>query len=312
LVATDIAARGIDIDDLPHVVNYEIPNIPEDYVHRIGRTGRAGASGEAVSLVSLDEEGFMKEIEHFTRQEIAVQVIEGFGAEPDEQAEPIAMGRQTLWGGLGKPPSRDVMAAAARAARQEMMERIREKKQAEGGSRNGPRPNRGPRPNGARGPRPNAEQGELPPHLEGAPTAEGEPSSSTPNSGAPRGDRPGDRQGYRDRRGRNRNRNDRGDRQPRDPMLQSQPRAHEGGDEQDDDFQPRANAHLGTHNGVNAYGHKNTNRPMREPDPTRTSIDMMTDRRGGGGGRGGGNRRRKRGGGGGGGGNKPGFGGYRG
>ena len=60
LVATDIAARGIDIDDLPHVVNYEIPNVSEDYVHRIGRTGRAGASGEAVSLVSLDEEGFMK------------------------------------------------------------------------------------------------------------------------------------------------------------------------------------------------------------------------------------------------------------
>ena len=57
----------------------------------------------------------MKEIEHFTRQEIAVQVIEGFGAEPDEQAEPIAMGRQTLWGGLGKPPSREVMAAAAKA-----------------------------------------------------------------------------------------------------------------------------------------------------------------------------------------------------
>jgi ATP-dependent RNA helicase RhlE len=60
LVATDIAARGIDIDDLPHVVNYEIPNVSEDYVHRIGRTGRAGASGEAVSLVCMDEEGFMR------------------------------------------------------------------------------------------------------------------------------------------------------------------------------------------------------------------------------------------------------------
>jgi ATP-dependent RNA helicase RhlE len=67
LVATDIAARGIDIDELPHVVNYDIPNVPEDYVHRIGRTGRAGASGEAVSLVCLDEEGFMHEIERFTR-----------------------------------------------------------------------------------------------------------------------------------------------------------------------------------------------------------------------------------------------------
>ena len=66
LVATDIAARGIDIDDLPHVVNYEIPNVPEDYVHRIGRTGRAGATGEAVSLVCMDEEGFMMDIERFT------------------------------------------------------------------------------------------------------------------------------------------------------------------------------------------------------------------------------------------------------
>ena len=70
LVATDIAARGIDIDDLPHVVNFEIPNVPEDYVHRIGRTGRAGAEGQAVSFVCLDEEGFMQEIERFTKQQI--------------------------------------------------------------------------------------------------------------------------------------------------------------------------------------------------------------------------------------------------
>ena len=106
LVATDIAARGIDIDDLPHVVNYEIPNVPEDYVHRIGRTGRAGASGEAVNLVCMDEEGFMQEIERFTKQRIEVQAIEGFGPEPGERAEPIAMGRQTIWGGAGKPQPR--------------------------------------------------------------------------------------------------------------------------------------------------------------------------------------------------------------
>ena len=128
LVATDIAARGIDIDELPHVVNFEIPNVSEDYVHRIGRTGRAGSDGHAVSLVSLDEEGFMKDIEHFTHQQIEVSIIEGFGPEPGEKAEPIAMGRQTIWGGLGRAPSRDVMAAAAKAARSEMMERIREKK----------------------------------------------------------------------------------------------------------------------------------------------------------------------------------------
>jgi ATP-dependent RNA helicase RhlE len=132
LVATDIAARGIDIDDLPHVVNYEIPNVPEDYVHRIGRTGRAGAEGQAVSFVCLDEEGFMQEIERFTKQRIPVQVIDGFGPAEGERAEPIAMGRQTIWGGAGKPPSREVMAAAAKAARQEMMQRIRENKAAQG------------------------------------------------------------------------------------------------------------------------------------------------------------------------------------
>ncbi|SEA45588.1 DEAD/DEAH box helicase [Variovorax sp. YR216] len=132
LVATDIAARGIDIDELPHVVNYEIPNVSEDYVHRIGRTGRAGASGEAVSLVCLDEEGFMQEIERFTKQQIPVKVIDGFGPEEGERAEPIAMGRQTIWGGAGRPPSREVMQAAAKAARQEMMQRIRDNKAGQG------------------------------------------------------------------------------------------------------------------------------------------------------------------------------------
>ena len=133
LVATDIAARGIDIDDLPHVVNYEIPNVPEDYVHRIGRTGRAGASGAAVSLVCLDEEGFMEAIARFTRQQIPTEVIDGFGPEAGEQAEPIAMGRQTIWGGAGRPPSRDVMQAAAKAARTEMMQRMRDNKGRPGG-----------------------------------------------------------------------------------------------------------------------------------------------------------------------------------
>ena len=68
LVATDIAARGIDIDQLPHVVNYELPNVPEDYVHRIGRTGRAGASGEAISLVCVDEEIFLRDIQRLIQQ----------------------------------------------------------------------------------------------------------------------------------------------------------------------------------------------------------------------------------------------------
>ncbi len=78
LVATDIAARGIDIDQLPHVVNYELPNVPEDYVHRIGRTGRAGSSGEAVSLVSPDERQFLKDIQRLLRREIPSTVVDGF------------------------------------------------------------------------------------------------------------------------------------------------------------------------------------------------------------------------------------------
>jgi ATP-dependent RNA helicase RhlE len=127
LVATDIAARGIDIDDLPHVVNYEIPNVSEDYVHRIGRTGRAGRAGEAVSLVSLDEEGFFEAIERFTKQRIERVPMPEFAPEPGEKGEPIAMGRQTIWGGAGKPPSREVMQAAAKAAMQDMRQRLNDR-----------------------------------------------------------------------------------------------------------------------------------------------------------------------------------------
>ena len=99
LVATDIAARGIDIDQLPHVVNYELPNVPEDYVHRIGRTGRAGQSGEAVSLVCVDEHQLLKDIERFTKSEIAKVDIEAFRPDPNIKAEPIQNGRG---GGRGR------------------------------------------------------------------------------------------------------------------------------------------------------------------------------------------------------------------
>jgi ATP-dependent RNA helicase RhlE len=70
LVATEVAARGLDIKELPQVVNYELPNVPEDYVHRIGRTGRAGAAGEAISLVSGDESGLLRDIERVLRRSI--------------------------------------------------------------------------------------------------------------------------------------------------------------------------------------------------------------------------------------------------
>ncbi|HZP11858.1 MAG TPA: DEAD/DEAH box helicase [Nevskiaceae bacterium] len=78
LVATDIAARGLDIDQLPHVVNFELPNVPEDYVHRIGRTGRAGASGEAVSLVSPDEKNELRAIQNLIKRTLPSTVIAGF------------------------------------------------------------------------------------------------------------------------------------------------------------------------------------------------------------------------------------------
>ena len=92
LVATDIAARGIDIDQLPHVVNYELPNIAEDYVHRIGRTGRAGKSGEAVSLVCVDEYGLLRDIERVIKRSLTKEVIAGF--EPDLRIKPEPILRQ--------------------------------------------------------------------------------------------------------------------------------------------------------------------------------------------------------------------------
>ncbi len=93
LVATDIAARGIDIDQLPHVVNFELPNVAEDYVHRIGRTGRAGNEGEAMSLVCVDELKLLKDIEKLIKREIPKEVIDGYKPDPTIKAEPINKGR---------------------------------------------------------------------------------------------------------------------------------------------------------------------------------------------------------------------------
>ncbi|MBS7779241.1 DEAD/DEAH box helicase, partial [Acidovorax sp. CCYZU-2555] len=276
LVATDIAARGIDIDELPHVVNYEIPNVSEDYVHRIGRTGRAGREGQAVSLVCMDEEGFMMDIERFTKQEIPVQLLQDFGPEEGEKAEPIAMGRQTIWGGAGKPPSRDVMQAAAKAARTEMMDRIRANKPAAGERGAKPQGNGGGKSGGGRG----AAQG----NGEGRGPANGGAGRSNPNgprgAGArgagPRG--AGPRQGGQGFGGdRQEPRGDRHD----DRGPSSRP-AREGGNSRFDDQPPRANAHLGTQLGrpVTPRG----NSAGGQPDPMRTSVDSMAQagRRGGG------------------------------
>ncbi|MGN8262013.1 DEAD/DEAH box helicase [Pseudomonas sp. SMSB3] len=94
LVATDIAARGLDIDQLPHVVNFELPNVEEDYVHRIGRTGRAGRSGEAISMVAPDEEKLLKSIERVTKQKIPDGDFMGFDASQVEAEKPEVRERQ--------------------------------------------------------------------------------------------------------------------------------------------------------------------------------------------------------------------------
>ncbi len=89
LVGTDIAARGLDIDQLPHVVNFDLPHVPEDYVHRIGRTGRAGHGGHAVSLVSADEFKLLHGIEKLLGNRIEQSIVPGFEPDPRERPEPI-------------------------------------------------------------------------------------------------------------------------------------------------------------------------------------------------------------------------------
>ena len=281
LVATDIAARGIDIDELPHVVNYEIPNVCEDYVHRIGRTGRAGREGHAVNLVSLDEEGFMMEIERFTKQQIPVEIFQEFMPEPGEKAEPIAMGRQTIWGGAGKPPSREVMAAAAKAARQEMMQRIREKKGSEGQGRGGR--GQGPRSSG------DEADGDMPREPREPREARGEGRGDGRRQGGQRpqqangggnGQGRGGRGGQRQGQGQGQGRGDRGDRPDRGERGEREPGAER---------QPGPNAHLGSLR-IREPRPRPAN-PGGQPDPLRTSIDAMRtgnrNHKGGKGGKGG-------------------------
>jgi ATP-dependent RNA helicase RhlE len=300
LVATDIAARGIDIEDLPHVVNYEIPNVSEDYVHRIGRTGRAGKEGQAVNLVSLDEEGFLEAIEAFTRQSIPRKDYADFLPDADERAEPIAMGRQTLWGGAGKPPSRDVMAQAAKNARREMTDRVREKRSSEGGGGNGRGPaggGRGPA-GGGRGPagggRGRSGDGQGNGGVERNHNGGGNFNGQGPRgpAHAPRGPAPsnrGPRAPYPQQDGFNQS-------AQQDRMPQT---AQHDGQREDGDFaDPRERQHLqrdGLHLQSRALSEGRRNGGNRsqgggmgggaQPDPLRTSIDVMGNRgRSGGGG----------------------------
>ena len=103
LVATEVAARGLDIDQLPHVVNFELPHVAEDYVHRIGRTGRAGSEGEAVSLVCVDERKLLNDIERLLGREIPRHMVQGYEPDPSIRPEAIETGRR---GAPSKPRAR--------------------------------------------------------------------------------------------------------------------------------------------------------------------------------------------------------------
>ncbi|WP_124950180.1 DEAD/DEAH box helicase [Sulfuriferula thiophila] len=116
LVATDIAARGIDISELPHVVNFELPNVAEDYVHRIGRTGRAGSEGEATSLVCVDELKLLTAIERLTKTQIIAEVFPGFEIDPRIKAEPILNGSQRSGGNQGGQNRRPAGNSSSRPA----------------------------------------------------------------------------------------------------------------------------------------------------------------------------------------------------
>ena len=106
LVATDIASRGLDIAHLPHVVNYELPEVCEDYVHRIGRTGRAEREGIAISLVCIDEREQLQKIERLLKREIPKEIIDGYEPDPSIKAEPILRGRPNQRQGSGYAPGK--------------------------------------------------------------------------------------------------------------------------------------------------------------------------------------------------------------
>ncbi len=125
LVATDIASRGLDIDQLPQVVNFDLPHVAEDYVHRIGRTGRAGANGQAVSLVSIDEKPLLSGIEKLIRQVLPREMVEGFEPDANFAAAPITQTQKkprppqktTVKKGFGKPQGKAVLPENRRSTR---------------------------------------------------------------------------------------------------------------------------------------------------------------------------------------------------
>jgi ATP-dependent RNA helicase RhlE len=184
LVATDIAARGIDIDQLPHVVNYELPNVPEDYVHRIGRTGRAGAEGEAISLVCIDEAAYLRDIERLIKREIPKEIIAGFEPNPNDKPQPIQLrtpghrpGRQQQGRGQegqGKKPS------APRQGQGHAQGKGQSQAQGQGQGRGG----QGQQRNAAQPPKP---QGGKPPNARGKQGTPRQPTTTSAKGGGSSG-----------------------------------------------------------------------------------------------------------------------------
>ncbi|WP_321844614.1 DEAD/DEAH box helicase [Paraburkholderia bannensis] len=201
LVATDIAARGIDIDQLPHVVNFDLPNVPEDYVHRIGRTGRAGATGEAVSLVCVDEHQLLKDIERLIKRPVPQEVIAGF--EPDPNAKPEPIQRRGQPQGRGQQQGRSQPQGQGRGASQGANgggAKPAQGRESRGGQREGSREggrdgNRASAGNGGRngGNNGNGGQRAARPESNGIRTAKPVKQQGAANHGASQGGNPGNR-----------------------------------------------------------------------------------------------------------------------
>jgi ATP-dependent RNA helicase RhlE len=169
MVATDIAARGLDIDQLPHVVNFELPNVEEDYVHRIGRTGRAGRNGEAISLVAPDEEKLLKGIERMTKQKIPDGDLMGFDSSTVEAEKPEVRERPQANNARGRNARADGSTAAGAGRKDKGKDKGKEKP-AGARSERQPRDQK-PREAGARAPRssePRAAQSVKPPSADHA------------------------------------------------------------------------------------------------------------------------------------------------
>ena len=214
LAATDIAARGLDIDQLPHVVNYELPNVPEDYVHRIGRTGRAGKEGEALSLVCVDERDYLRDIERLLNREIPKVVIPGYEPDASIKAEPISHGRGQRAGGgrsqgsrQGGEPYRSQRAPSHAHARADGQRPPSNSHPRSGGQR--PRSNQPARSAGPRPPSPSPARSAAEHHA---------------NSHAPRAEVDGNRR-TSENTGNDHRRHDRHDapRQPHQPTTHSRP-----------------------------------------------------------------------------------------